>query len=177
MKEHLGLTHIYCGNGKGKTTASLGIVLRSIGCKFNIVITQFLKDNDSHELDVLRTFDNVTIISGKGVNGFTKFMKDSDLEKVTNIQNEHLKQAIDLCNSGKCDVLVLDEIIGAVNNKTVDYEMLVDFLKNRPENIEVIMTGRNPKEELIEIADYVSEVNKVKHPFDKGIAAREGVEK
>ena len=177
MKEHLGLTHIYCGNGKGKTTASLGIVLRSIGCKFNIVITQFLKDNDSHELDVLRTFDNVTIISGKGVNGFTKFMNESDLEKVTDIQNEHLKKAIDLCNSGRCDVLVLDEIIGAVNNNTIDYEMLVDFLRNRPKNIEVIMTGRNPKQELIEIADYVSEINKVKHPFDKGIAAREGVEK
>ena len=98
-----------------------------------------------------------------------------DIEIVA--EGEDGQQAIDLCNSGKCDVLVLDEIIGAVNNKTVDYEMLVDFLKNRPENIEVIMTGRNPKEELIEIADYVSEVNKVKHPFDKGIAAREGVEK
>ena len=177
MKKHLGLTHIYCGDGKGKTTASLGIVLRSIGCHFNVVFTQFLKDNDSSELEVLRKYDNVRIISGKGVRGFTKFMKQKDLKQVTNIQNVHLKQAIDLCNDGKCDVLVLDEIIGAVNTNTVDYEMLLDFLKNRPKNIEVIMTGRNPKKELVEIADYVSEIRKIKHPFDKGIPAREGVEK
>lgn len=177
MKESLGLTHIYCGDGKGKTTASLGIVLRAIGCKFNVVFVQFLKDNDSSELDVLKEYDNVTIMSGKGVKGFTKFMKEDDLDKVREIQNSHLKKAIDLCNEGKCDLLVLDEAVGAVNNHTIDERLLIDFLKNRPANIEVVMTGRNPNEELVEIADYVSEVKKIKHPFDKGIVARYGVEK
>ncbi len=176
MKKKLGLTHIYCGDGKGKTTASIGIAIRSIGQNFNVVFCQFLKSGESTELKVLDKFENCTIISGKGIKGFVKNMSEDEKNIVYENHNNNLKSAIDLCNNGKCDVLVLDEIIATVNLGLVDYKKLLDFLKNRPKNIEVIMTGRDPKEELVEIADYVSEVKKVKHPYDKGIFARYGVE-
>lgn len=177
MKEELGLVHIYCGNGKGKTTASLGIVLRAVACNLNVVFCQFMKDNDSSELKVLNKLNNVTVISGKGVRGFTKYMKRKDLRQVEYMHMKHFKDVEELCRQGKCDVVVLDEIIGAINKKLINFDSVINFLKNRPSNIEVIMTGRDPRDELIEIADYVSEIEKVKHPFDKGINARYGVEK
>lgn len=177
IKSNLGLMHIYCGHGKGKTTASLGIILRAVGCNLKVVLTQFLKDGDSSELSVLKNFENVTIISGKEVKGFTNTMTQYDMQSVLKTNNDHLKKAIELCISGKCDLLVLDEIIGAINSNLVDYNILIEFLNNRPENIEVILTGRDPNKELLEIADYVSEIKKIKHPYDNGISARYGIEK
>ena len=81
------------------------------------------------------------------------------------------------CASEKIDLLVLDEVIGACNTGVFDIKTLVDFLKNKPQELEVVMTGRKPAEELIDLADYVSEIMKRKHPFDKGIPARTGVER
>lgn len=178
MKNDMGLVHIYCGDGKGKSTAALGIILRSIGYGYKVVLTQFLKDGDSNELKPLSTFSNIKIITGKdGVKGFAKYMTDEGKEIVKKAHIRHFNEAINYCRDEKCDLLVLDEVIGAINVGLMDYEMVLDFLRNKPENLEVIMTGRDPKEELLEIADYVSEVKKIKHPFDKGIGARYGVEK
>lgn len=176
MKNELGLVHIYCGDGKGKTTAAMGIALRGIGCGFNVLIVQFLKDGDSSELKPLSSFPNVTVFSGKEIEGFTFSMTDEDKQKVYAKHNQHLKNAITLCNEGKCDILILDEAIGAMNMKLMDCEMLTDFLKAKPCNVEVIMTGRNPSDEIASYADYISEISKVKHPYDKGIQARNGVE-
>ena len=178
VKEDMGLVHIYCGDGKGKSTAALGIILRSIGCGYKVVLAQFLKEGDSSELKPLSTFNNIKIISGQGgVKGFAKFMTDENKEVVKKAHIRHFKEAINYCIDEKCDLLVLDEIIGAINVGLIDYDMVIDFLRNKPENLEVIMTGRDPKEELLEMADYVSEVKKIKHPFDKGIGARYGIEK
>lgn len=171
-----GLIHIYCGDGKGKTTAALGIVLRAVSAKNKVLFVQFLKDGNSSELKTLSKFSNVKIITGKGVDGFTFTMTDKEKEIVKKIHNNHLTEAIDICKNNNIGVLVLDEIIGAINLKLVDYNILLDFLKNKPENLEVIMTGRDPNKELIDIADYVSEVKKIKHPYDKGIEARVGID-
>ena len=88
-----------------------------------------------------------------------------------------MREAIALCEDGKCDMLILDEAMGALSTGMLDEKLLMDFLKNRPEHIEVVMTGRNPGAQLIELADYVSDIRNVKHPYDKGIPARPGVEK
>lgn len=175
-KNELGLIHIYCGDGKGKTTASMGLALRALGYGYKVVITQFLKDGDSSELKAIKQFSNATVISGKQVAGFSFSMNDQEKEIVTKNHNEHLKKAIELCENGDCDVLILDEIMGAIKTQLINYDMLISFLKNKPPHVEIVMTGRNPNVELIELADYVSEVKKVKHPYEKGIKARGGIE-
>ncbi len=176
MKNELGLMHIYCGDGKGKTTAAMGLALRAVGYGYRVVIAQFLKDGNSSELKPLSTFKNVTILSGKEVAGFSFAMNDEQKKIVTKNHNEPLENAISLCEDGECDVLILDEVFGAISTDLIDYEMLLSFIKNKPPQIEVVMTGRNPNEEFIKIADYVCDIKKVKHPYDKGIHARGGIE-
>ncbi|MFZ2537943.1 MAG: cob(I)yrinic acid a,c-diamide adenosyltransferase, partial [Oscillospiraceae bacterium] len=147
-----------------------------IGCGYRVVIAQFLKDGNSSELKSLSKFPNVTILSGKEVVGFSFTMNEEQKQLVTKNHNEHLKNTISLCQSEGCDMLILDEVFGAISTGLIDYEMLLSFIKNKPPQIEVVMTGRDPSEELIEIADYVSDIHKVKHPYDKGIHARDGIE-
>ncbi len=175
--DSMGLTHIYCGDGKGKTTAAMGLALRAAGCGAKVVIVQFLKDGDSSELNALRTLPNVTVISGKEVRGFSFTFTEEEKARVREGNNSRLREGIELCTSGKCDMLILDEAMGALFTQLLDRKMLVGFLKNRPKHIEIVMTGRNPDAELLELADYVSKIEKVKHPYDKGIPARAGVEK
>lgn len=176
MKQKLGLTHIYCGDGKGKTTAAMGLALRAIGSGFKVVIVQFLKDGKSSEISVLKQFDNVKIIANTELKGFVFRMTPKQKAECKTFQLGQLEAATELCNSGECDLLILDEAIGAMNNDVLDSGMVVNFLRNRPSNIEVVLTGRDPQQELLKLADYVSEIVKVKHPFDKGINARTGIE-
>lgn len=176
MKNELGLVHIYTGDGKGKTTSSIGLIIRALGAGLKVVFCQFLKSGKSSELNILKALDNLTYVSKEGVNGFINQLSEREIEKIKNMHNDMLDECIDLCKLGKCDVLVLDEIMAAINLNVVDYDKVLYFLKNRPDNIEIVMTGRDPKPELIEIADYISEIKKIKHPFDNGINARVGIE-
>lgn len=173
--EKLGLIHIYHGDGKGKTTASMGLALRAVGFGYDVVVVQFLKDGDSSEITALRSFKNATILSGKDVKGFTFAMNDDEKSIVTQNNNAHLTNAIEMCKNEECDVLILDEILDAVNSNMIDYEMLIGFLESKC-GVEIIITGRNPKKELLDLADYVSEIKKIKHPYDRGIKARSGIE-
>ena len=176
MKEDLGLIHIYCGDGKGKTTASIGIAIRSISYGYNVLFCQFLKSGESSEVKVLCKYPNCRVEVGEGLKGFVKDLTKEELHKVIDNNNNILEKAINLCGEGKCDILILDEIIATVNLQLIDYNKLIGFLKNKPRNIEVIMTGRNPNSELVNLADYISEIKKIKHPFDKGIYARNGID-
>jgi len=153
MKNELGLVHIYCGDGKGKTTAAMGLALRAIGSGLNVVVVQFLKNGNSGEIKLLQNLPNVKVFANFDINSFSFSMNDEE------------------------KILILDEIIGAINKGFFDESKLLDFIKNKTGNIEVIMTGRNPTQNCLDIADYVSNISKVKHPFDKGICARVGIEK
>ena len=102
-------------------------------------------------------------------------MTDEEKKEAREVYNELLKEVIE--KSKKADMLVMDEIIATYNNNLIDREMFLDFLRNKPENLEVVMTGRDPVDELVELADYISEIKKIKHPFDKGINSRVGIEK
>jgi cob(I)alamin adenosyltransferase len=93
------------------------------------------------------------------------------------LHNNNLKQALQLCENQEYKLIILDEIIGAYNKNLIDSELLLNFLQNKPQELEVVMTGRNPDKTLLSFADYISEIKKIKHPFDKGIKAREGIEK
>lgn len=171
------MIHIYCGDGKGKTTAAVGLSIRAAGAGLKVVLVQFLKSLPTSELKILEGLPNYTILRGKEGNAFSFSMTDEEREKTKRTHDENLKKALDLVNKECCDILILDEIIGACQRELVDKKLLKDFVLNKPENLELVMTGRNPEEWMLNAADYISEIRKVQHPYDKGIPARIGIEK
>ena len=186
-KSKLGLIHIYTGDGKGKTTAALGLILRASGRGLKVVLGQFLKGRETGELHTLSLLPGVTVFRGKPLTKFSFQMNEQEKadvlqshnEFIQELQshNEFIQELASYCRQEETDLLVLDEVIGACGTHLLDESLLIDFLKHKPEHLEVVMTGRNPSAELLELADYVSEICKRKHPFDKGIPAREGIEK
>lgn len=172
-----GLIHIYCGDGKGKTTASLGLAVRCSGHGNRVLIVQFLKSRPTGELKSLALLPGIELMRGKETKKFTFQMT---AEEKAQVLQEHLalfEKVKEKCSGENIDLLILDEVIGACNTGVFDKNILIDFLKNKPKELEVVLTGRNPAPELVELADYVSEICKRKHPFDKGIPARTGVER
>ena len=153
-----GLIHLYTGEGKGKTTAAMGLVLRAAGSGLDVLIFQFLKDNSSSERIILEQIPNVTCLPGKDR---VKFVSKMD-------------EIIKFC--GPFDVLVLDEILCAVQLGVLSEEKLVEFLEHKPRGLEIVLTGHVVSDKVLELADYVTEIRKVKHPYDQGITAREGIE-
>lgn len=167
-----GLTHLYCGDGKGKTTAAMGLALRAAGRGLRVVIVQFLKSGDSGELNILRSLPNVTVLSGKGSAKFSFQMNEEERRAAKVLHEAHLREALSL----PFDLLVLDEAVGAHSAGLLDTVLLEEALHHRPPNTELVLTGRNPAALLLEAADYVTEMKCCKHPFERGIAAREGIE-
>ena len=169
-----GLIHIYCGDGKGKTTAAVGLAVRAAGAGKHVVFTQFFKDGSSSEIKVLQGVENIQILHCNTVRGFWKRMTDTEKERAsvdyTQLFSDVIRLAMD------ADLLVLDEIISACNHGAVAEAAVADFLRSKPENLEVVLTGRNPSERLLSYADYVTQMQKIKHPYDHGIPARKGVE-
>ena len=172
-----GLIHIYFGNGKGKTTAALGLALRASGCGKSVVVVQFLKDWKSGELAPLASLPGVTILRGKAPGGVFVHEMDEEAKRETkSIHDSNLKQALDMQREGKCDLLVLDEAIDAYRLGLLDEKMFNQLLDGKPEPLELVITGHNPDASILERADYVTEMVKHKHPYDLGVAARKGVE-
>ena len=171
-----GLIHVYTGDGKGKTTASLGLAIRAAGRGFKVVMVQFLKSSDTGELKIIEKIPNFEVHRFERPRGF--FWTLNDIEKIE--LQEDMNIAIDFVRqrlqTGDCDMLILDEVMGSIKNNLIDLDMLVDLLKNKKSHIEVVLTGRNVPDKIVEIADYVSEINAIKHPFEKGISARRGIE-
>ncbi len=172
-----GLIHIYCGDGKGKTTAAVGLAVRCAGRGNKVLLVQFLKSRDSGELYSLAKLPDIEVIRGKESKKFTFQMNEEEKLALLIEHNKMFEQVLEKIKNGGYSLLILDEVIGALNAKVFEMPKLIEFLRHKPENLEVVLTGRNPAPELVEIADYVSEMRKVKHPMDKGIMAREGIEK
>ena len=172
-----GLIHIYCGDGKGKTTAAVGLAVRCAGRGNKVLLVQFLKSRDSGELYSLAKLPDIEVMRGKESKKFTFQMNEEEKHALLIEHNKMFEQVLAKIKNGGYSLLILDEVIGALNAKVFEMPKLIEFLRHKPENLEVALTGRNPAPELVEIADYVSEMRKVKHPMDKGIMAREGIEK
>ena len=172
-----GLVHIYSGDGKGKTTASVGLCIRCVGSGGDVLFSQFIKNNQSSELNILKQIPNIQVITCDKTFGFISRLSEEERFEAKKVYSDYLYHVLELVKTRNFRMLVLDEIIGAYNYDVIDRQTLIDFLKNKPESLEVIMTGRNPALELIELADYVSDIKKVKHPFEHGISARIGIEK
>jgi len=172
-----GLIHFYYGNGKGKTTAALGLAIRACGCGKSVVVVQFLKDWKCGELDSLARLPNATVFRGKSSGSvFVRDMSDEEKAATKAIHDGNLKKALELQKSGLCDVLVLDEAADAYSEGVLDRALFEGLLDNKPEMLELVITGHNADERLIGRADYVTEMLKRKHPYDLGISARRGVE-
>lgn len=171
-----GLLHIYCGDGKGKTTAALGLILRASGNDYNIIFAQFLKSQNTGEIKILNTMKNVHIIRGNVSKKFSWQLTDDEKKLVIDDNNRIFIEAINRIDKDTKTLLVLDEIIGAISINLINPEIVMDYLKNRKGETETVLTGRNPKQELLDLADYISEIKKIKHPYDEGVKARKGIE-
>ncbi|MDD2579188.1 MAG: cob(I)yrinic acid a,c-diamide adenosyltransferase [Eubacteriales bacterium] len=171
-----GLLHIYCGDGKGKTTAAVGLSVRAHGRGRRVVFVQFLKDGRSGEIQVLKRLEGLTVITGQTVAKFTFAMNEQERAETYALHMDYLSRAARLAHSEPIDLLVLDEVLGAIETGLLDEDTLVDFLSHRPKHLEVVLTGRIITDRLAELADYISEIRCVRHPYEQGIAAREGIE-
>ena len=172
----MGLIHIYCGDGKGKTTAAIGLAVRAAGAGMRVRFVQLLKGNDTSELNSLNLIPNITIDRCDDAYGFTFTMCDEDKKKITACHNRILSEALRLSENREIDLLIIDEFTAAYGCGLVDKTLAQRLVLNKPEALELVLTGRNPDDCFVEAADYVSEIQAVKHPFDSGISARKGIE-
>ena len=168
--------HIYCGDGKGKSTAAMGLALRAAGSGEKVLVTQFLKDGTSSELKILREIPGVQVLTCDKKFGFFWNMTEKEKVQAKNAYEELFEKAVQTVRQENIFLLVMDEFIAAYNHGMIDQKKALAFLKEKPENLEVVLTSRDPAPELVELADYVSEIHKKKHPFDQGLPARRGIE-
>lgn len=168
--------HIYCGDGKGKTTAAVGLAVRAAGNGKKVVLTQFLKDGSSSELNILRELPQIKVLSCTKKFGFFWNMSEEQKEEARKAYTDLFEEAVREAIDSHAFLLVMDEFVAAYNHGMIEREKALKFLKEKPAALEVVLTGRDPAPELVELADYVSEIQKRKHPFDQGIPARKGIE-
>lgn len=170
-----GLMHVYCGDGKGKTTAAIGLAVRAAGCGKRVVFAQFMKGNDSGEIEAMKKNSNIEIIRNNRNYGFFHRMSEADKQEITLEHNRILDKVMERIGGG-CDMLVMDELTYPYAYGLIDKERVKMLIYDKPEEMELVITGRDPGELFMETADYITEMKCVRHPFWKGIEARRGVE-
>ncbi len=172
-----GLIHIYCGDGKGKTTCGMGLCVRAAGAGKKVLIFQFMKDNSGAERKALADIPNIDVLDGPSRVKFSFRMTEEEKRERREYYDAYLKEISRKVRAQQYDVLFLDEALYAVRAGLLDEDLLAGFLADKPEHLEVILTGQDPGGRLCEAADYISEIRKIKHPFDNGVPARDGIEK
>lgn len=171
-----GLIHIYCGDGKGKTSAAVGLGVRACGSGKRVLLVQFLKGENSAERSVLAGLPRFTVAPNPEQIKFTFQMTPGEREEAERDCRARFTAAVNAARAGECDLLILDEALGAVQTGLLPNATLADFMRNKPSGLELVLTGRDPSPEVLALADYVSEIRKVRHPFDRGVPARRGIE-
>ena len=177
VKEEKGLTIVYTGKGKGKTTAALGLALRALGYKKRICMIQFIKGSWHYgEMDSSKKLEpNFEMVAvGKGFVGIVD--DKSPKEDHEKMAREAIRISNEKIQSRNYDIVILAEINYAVNLGLVKVEDVINLIKNRPDFVDLVLTGNYAREEVIEIADLVTEMKEVKHPFQKGIKAKKVVD-
>lgn len=170
------MTHLYYGEGKGKTTAAVGLALRAHAAGMSVVVVQFLKSRLSGEIRVLKSLPGVTVFAGKS-GGFAHSMTEEERAATLLIHGRNFESAAALARAGACQFLLLDELCAAWNHALIDRVRTERFLRNAPGGLELAITGRRPPPLFLELADYATEMLPRRHPFaEKGLPAREGVE-
>ena len=170
-----GLTQVYTGNGKGKTSVALGLALRAIGWGFKVYIIQFIKGGDFKygEIHIIKQLPDFKIKAfGRG----RYITEQPPLEEDAKLAKEALKFAKEIVNNGEYDIVILDEINVALHLKLIKTNEVIELMKNKPKHVELILTGRYAPSEIIEAADLVTEMKEVKHPYAQGTHGRKGIE-
>lgn len=175
METTKGLLHLYIGSGKGKTTAAVGLAARMAGTGKGVLFVQFLKGRPTGELASLAALGVVLRRTGD-VKKFIPQMTPAERERCAEQCRECLGLARQALREGEYGLVVLDEALDAANRGMIDPKELLKAVVERHPSTEIVLTGRDPAPELVELADYISEIRCVKHPYEKGISARQGVE-
>lgn len=189
-----GLIEVYTGTGKGKTTAAFGLAFRALGWGYRVLILQFMKLGTYGENKMAEKLQENLLVKYVGMPYFIAWEEDIPLEdrqKVKNIRlckkGEPPKEYVDLARnsfdeaydqmiSGKWDIIIMDEINVALYYNLLEKDDLIKLIENKPENVELVFTGRKMPEEVLQRADLVTEMNEIKHPYSKGILARRGID-
>jgi len=169
-----GIVQVYTGSGKGKSTAAFGLALRAIGSGLKVYIIQFIKGGfDYGELYIVDKIPNLTLKAfGRG-----KFVTEKPPAKVdVQFAEEALALAEKIVKSGEYDIVILDEVNVALNLKLIKTERVIELIKTKPKHVELVLTGRYAPNEIIELADLVTDMRELKHPYNKGFKARKGIE-
>ena len=170
------MLHVYYGDGKGKTTAAIGLAVRALGCGQKVCLVQFLKGRGTGEVDFLENTPGLTILRGKTASCFTFQMNEGQKAECARRQAEIFAEGVAMARQGRCELLVLDEVLDAVRLGFLPEDALREVAGQSELPAEVVVTGRGPAPWLLEAADYVTHMVKEKHPYDRGILARRGVE-
>ncbi len=170
-----GFVQVYTGNGKGKTTAALGLAMRAVGAGLRVYFVQFMKDFPYSELNILRTWHPQLVLQRFGNDDFVlRKEPPSDALKA------EMRQALDAVRrtmqSGEFDLIVLDEILVSIHFQLFRTQQVHEFIQARPPQVELILTGRYCPQEIIQAADLVTEMKEIKHYYQQGVLARKGIE-
>ena len=171
-----GLIHLYHGDGKGKTTAAIGLAVRAAGSKMKVLFVQFLKTEFSGERHILSHTENVTLTFCPLELKFTFEMDDKEKAQAAKIFKGIFDNAVTTALTEKYDMVVLDEVFEAINAHMLSESEVYEFITNAPSSMEIVMTGHNPPQKFMDCADYITEFKKIKHPYDRGITGRIGIE-
>ena len=168
-----GLVHVYTGNGKGKTTAAFGLALRSVGAGMKVFIGQFVKGKQYNEnIAVARYLKNITVKQY----GLGCFIVNTPTEDDIRAAGKGLDEMRKIIQKGKYDLVIMDEVNIALFYKLIDVNQLIEIIKAKPDHVELVLTGRYAPQEIIDMADLVTEMKEVKHYYQQGIEARDGIE-
>ena len=171
-KSKLGLVHVYTGEGKGKTSSGMGLIVRALGRGLKVKIIQLFKRDTGEQF----FFENsgVEYLQFKPLHPFFTNYSPEQLEDLRVRFLEFWNEA--LRNMDDYDLILIDEVGPGINWKVIPEEIVLKLIEDKPKNMELILTGRDFPQSILDKVDYVSEIRKIKHPYDKGIIAREGVE-
>lgn len=170
-----GYVQIYTGNGKGKTTAALGLIIRALGSGFKVFLCQFMKNNDTGELNILENFKERIDVFQCGLGKFCTDRKNPGQDHI-DAAGKGFEKAKEAVESGKYDLIVLDEINVALYYNLISPQELVSLIKNKPIKTELVLTGRYAPPEIMELADLITEMKEIKHYYKIGVEQRKGIE-
>ena len=169
-----GYVQVYTGNGKGKTTAALGLALRAAGAGLKVFIAQFLKGQFTSEVEALKRFEESIVLEQFGTRRWIgRQVREEDVEEA----ERGKRRAEEVVREGACDVVILDEINVAARYGLVSEQWLLDLIDSRPPHVELVLTGRYAPESVLARADLVTEMRPVKHYYQDGVPARNGIER
>jgi cob(I)alamin adenosyltransferase len=167
-----GFVQVYTGNGKGKTTAAIGLAIRAAGAGLKVYFCQFLKGKPSSEIEILKKINSHISIHRSGSKNFVIVPEKCDIE----CAQKCFQRVTRIIKKGEYDVVILDEINNAMAINLINSNELVNVILSKPKHVEIVLTGRNITKKIIKIADLVTEMKEIKHYYFKGIRARKGIE-